>query len=284
MELKQNFILKTSVLLAEFFQSLFVVIFFMLALIVFQTFESRKLFYDALSGLDNEGNRLIASLLIAVVFEATQLIFSVNKDKFFDGMPYVIAGFSLIINILFFQVWVGSIEVIVTKSVASVLIASLSFYFTELFVKKWNAVKRLVWMHKRQKDLKEFQTELKDKEQSLNELQQTLKTSEQTQKEFQLNLDKKEEHLLKAEQNMKRAEEELTETQEKTNKLLGVKKRFETEVKDLKTKKEELDQFIEKRYCPKCDRYFSHPQGKNSHKCQPVEPVEEKTKQKVELP
>ena len=179
--------------------------------------------------------------------KVAQLIFSVNKDKFFDGMPYVIAGFSLIINILFFQVWVGSIEVIITKSVASVLIASLSFYFTELFVKKWNAVKRLVWMHKRQKDLKEFQTEVKGKEQSLNELQQTLKTSEQTQKEFQLSLDKKEEHLLKAEQNVKRAEEELTDTQEKTNKLLGVKKRFETEVKDLETKKEELDQFIEKR-------------------------------------
>ena len=277
MEISQNFIFKASVALAEFFQSLFVVIFFMVALIVFQTFESRKLFYDALGSLDNEDNRLIASLLIAVVFEVTQLIFSVNKDKFFDGMSFVIAGFSLVINVLFFKVWEGTTEVIITKSVASILIASLSFYFTELFVKKWNVVKRLIWMRKRQKTLKDFQTELQEKERTLNERQRNLNTAEQTQKEFQLSLDERKGHLQKAEKNMEDAGLELAKTQEETNKLLGIKKGIETELKELETKKKELDQFIEKRYCPKCDRYFSHPHGKNSHKCQPTELVEQGT-------
>ena len=280
MEISQNFFFKASVALAEFFQSLFVVIFFMVALIVFQTFESRKLFYEALSSLDNEDNRLIASLLIAVVFEVTQLIFSVNKDKFFDGMSFVIAGFSLIINVLFFKVWEGTADIVITKSVASILIASLSFYFTELFVKKWNAVKRLIGMHKRQKSLNEFQTELQEKEQTLSDRQQNLDTAEQTQKEFQISLDKKAKHLHKAEKNMEEAGLELVKTQEETNKLLGIKKNLETNLKELETKKKELDQFIDKRYCSKCDRYFSHPYGKNSHKCQPKERLGQETEEK----
>ena len=267
MEYTYNFIFRTSVAISEFFQSLFVVIFFMTALIVFQTFESRKLFYDALGSLDNEDQRLIASLLIAVVFEVTQLIFSVNKDKFFSGMSYVIAGFSLMINILFFQVWVGSIEVIITKSVASILIASLSFYFTELFVKKWMVVKRLVWIQKKQQGLQAFRAELNEKERSLNKKQEQLQLQQEKQKETQNSLNQQNEYLYKAKENITNAKLELASTQEATNNLLALQKGLKTNLNELQTKKNELDDFINKRYCPKCDRYFSTPQGKNSHRC-----------------
>ena len=250
---------------AQFFRSLDIVIIFLVSFIAFQTFETQTLFYSTLSKVENPYLRLTASILAAIVFDVTQLIFTVNKDKFFPQISVVIAGFSLIINLLFFEVWVGTWDDIVKKLVASTLFTSLSFLYTELFVKKWSGVKRLLVISNQEKSLQQQKVELLELKEDLT------KDSERIQ-DLNDQLDDREQVLAEQEAQILESTEKLSIRGQNLDKMKQALQQSEKalqqnrhQITQLETRKKEIEEYIKKCTCEKCGKILPTPKAKSGH-------------------
>ena len=263
--MKTNQLSRFAIYTAQFFRSLDIVIIFLVCFIIFQTFETQTLFYSTLSKVENQSGRLAASILAAIVFDVTQLIFTVNKDKFFAHISYLIAGFSLIINLLFFEVWVGEWDEIVKKLVVSLLFTSLSFLYTELFVKKWTGIKRLLRLEDHQQNLKgveqkvaSLSKQLLHRQQELDKIIQQidLQSSQFKQKEAQL------QELGKKIENRKNESDQLAkQSNDQQDNIINE----QNELKSLQQRKADIEAYIEKCTCPSCKPILPTPKAKSGH-------------------
>ncbi|MEL6560190.1 MAG: hypothetical protein AAFQ94_18520 [Bacteroidota bacterium] len=263
--MKTNQLSRFAIYTAQFFRSLDIVIIFLVCFIIFQTFETQTLFYSTLNKVENQHVRLAASILAAVVFDVTQLIFTFNKDKFFAHISFLIAGFSLIINLLFFEVWIGEWDEIVKKLVVSLLFTSLSFLYTELFVKKWLGIKRLLHLENHKQNLKEIQQkaatlskQAKSKQQQLDNIKRAIDLQNKDfseNKKLQQELSKKIDH-------QKNESEQLAKYSKDQQEMITDQ---QSELQLLENRKKEVEAYIEKCTCPYCQTILPTPKAKSGH-------------------
>lgn len=141
--------------LASFLTDIRAVIIVLLALLGFLWIETQSLFSWIFpeETMGNDWKRTAASVLIALVYECSVLLFTANSDKLGKGTAVAVAWTSFIINLFFWQAWHGGtgfeevspiegglkgVLMIFFKVFASALIAWLNYTYADLFVKLWN--------------------------------------------------------------------------------------------------------------------------------------------------
>ncbi|CAN0050054.1 unnamed protein product [Chrysoparadoxa australica] len=114
----------------------------------------------------NDWKRTAASVLIALVYECSVLLFTANSDKLGKGTSIAVAWTSFIINLFFWQAWDPVQEGLVGylmmffKVFASALIAWLNYTYADLFVKLW---KERMLLFKYTINQKEFEELMREK-------------------------------------------------------------------------------------------------------------------------
>lgn len=123
--------------IARFFTSLQAVIIGLLLLIGFMVFETQTLFYNMLPDM-GEAKRLIASVLVAIVFEFSVLITTANSNHLSKKVPVVLAVCGFFLIVWFWRAWEGSAILVFYKFFVSALQAYLNYLYSDLFLSKWN--------------------------------------------------------------------------------------------------------------------------------------------------
>lgn len=103
----------------------------LLLLLGFMIFETQSLFERILPM--SSWKATMASILIAIVYEFSILIFTVNADKISKRIPIVLSVISFLFNLWFWEVWTGEMIIRIMKIVVSGVLAYLNYAYCELF-------------------------------------------------------------------------------------------------------------------------------------------------------
>lgn len=268
--------------LADFFRSMAAIIFFLLLLTGFQMFETQTFFFDLLVSM-NGYKRIIASCFVASAIEFTQLLFTVNKDKFNHNAPLYMGISSLFINLAYFEFWKDErgIEInhqnvnyftIGMKCFVSALIAYLTYNYSELFIKKWQELKLTLSFKQILLAVKEKRIvidELITKEDKIKENHDELLYK---QENLMKDIIRKEEEIDTIKTSIDILDEEIDEKKhildksrlsidENLQKLTELEEQLET----LSTLNKTLNDFAKKFQCSKCGKFLSDKRRKIEH-------------------
>ena len=267
---------------AEFFRSLAAIILFLLCLVVFQIFETQTLF-DRILPIDNSTKRLMASILIAIAYEFTQLLFTVNKDKIHKNSPLLIAIASFLINVFFFQAWKDENNIPITNTNAdyiiigfkffmSALLAYLTYTYAELFLAKWEesniteSLKQLstIWK-KRKQEINTFEQE-KEKITTSNEtLKQEINTSQQELIAIQKQTEEMDHSLAIKTTLLNTIKTNINNQEQKVNGLEQEANILSIDIEELKESNKKIKEYAKKFQCRKCKKVLSTIQRKEGH-------------------
>lgn len=120
----------------------------LMLLIGFLIFETQTLFERILPM--SSWKATVASTLLAIVYEFTILLFTVNSNRISKSIPIILAGVSFAFHAWFWEVWEGGAFITFFKITVSMVLSYLNYAYSELFFKVWS--ERLE-IQKRQKEL-----------------------------------------------------------------------------------------------------------------------------------
>jgi len=107
----------------------------LILLIGFLIFETQTLFERILPM--NSWKATVASALIAIVYEFTILLFTVNSNRISKSVPIILSAVSFIFHAWFWEIWEGGPWICFFKTVVSIVLAYLNYAYSELFFQVW---------------------------------------------------------------------------------------------------------------------------------------------------
>lgn len=280
--------------LSIFFRSIAAIIIFMFLLFTFQMLETATLFNGLLMvKMPEDYLRIGASIIIAMVIEYSQFLFTVNKDSFENHMartwvPKVIGLISFAINLAFFSVWIGTWDIITIKLILSFTLAFLTYFYTELYISKWDELEQLLgWkkeMEVEEQKLAKWKEDLHSKEALLSELENTLDKEKRSIKRSNLALQEAETNLSDlqtASQHLTHQVEKLqaqeSESQVTLSDLSAQQSKLEKTLSGLRAEEKRIQQYIKASTCV-CGKICTSPQARAAHERACPIAIEEKKK------
>lgn len=156
--------------------SLGAVIFVLVLVVTAMVFFSHTLFLHALPEAMARWERFMAAWTLAIGWEATVLITTVNTHHLHKRVPILMALCSGVIMLFFIQAFDSSQPnlVIIQRWFVGLLVAYLNFAYSELFVKKWNEFIALnetpTKLIESQSSVNQLRSELNEARSELNQL------------------------------------------------------------------------------------------------------------------